>query len=60
MSGDEAMISSVLDLKASGTVPIDRILAPLSVGLTGLFIILTAFLSVTTGKKTIGAQPDKT
>jgi apolipoprotein N-acyltransferase len=60
MPGDEAMISSVLDLKASGTLPIDRILAPLSVGLTGLFIILTAFLSVTKGKKIIGAQPDKT
>jgi apolipoprotein N-acyltransferase len=38
MPGDEAMISGFLDLKDAGTLPLDRVIAPLSVGVTGLFI----------------------
>jgi apolipoprotein N-acyltransferase len=38
MPGDEAMISGFLDLKDAGTLPLDRVIAPLSTGVTGLFI----------------------
>jgi apolipoprotein N-acyltransferase len=38
MPGDEAMISGFLDLKNAGTLPLDRVIAPLSTGVTGLFI----------------------
>lgn len=38
MPGDEAMISGFLDLKGAGTLPLDRVIAPLSTAVTGLFI----------------------
>ncbi len=38
MPGDETMISEVLDLKDPGRLPLDRMIAPLSVWITGLTI----------------------
>ena len=38
MPGDETMISEVLDLKGPGRLPLDRMIAPLSVWITGLTI----------------------
>jgi apolipoprotein N-acyltransferase len=41
--GDEAMISGSLDLKSPGRLPLDRVVAPLSVSITGLVIIWLAW-----------------
>jgi len=38
MPGDGAMLAGALDLKASGSLPWDRTIAPASVGVTGLVI----------------------
>jgi apolipoprotein N-acyltransferase len=46
MPGDEAMISGFLDLKGAGTLPLDRVIAPLSTGVTGLFIGWLALCSL--------------
>jgi len=39
MPGDAAMISGTLHLSKSGTLPWDRVIAPLSVAVTGLMIV---------------------
>jgi apolipoprotein N-acyltransferase len=43
--GDEAMISGSLDLKNPGRLPLDRVIAPLSVCITSVMIIWLAFVS---------------
>jgi len=40
------MISGFLDLKDAGTLPLDRVIAPLSTGVTGLFIGWLALCSL--------------
>jgi len=45
MPGEETMISEVLDLKSPGKLPLDRMIAPLSVWITGLTIGWLAIVS---------------
>jgi len=51
MPGDEAMISGFLDLNDAGTLPLDRVIAPLSTGVTGLFVGWLALASFRKKKK---------
>lgn len=48
MPGDGAMISGSLELNKAGALPVDRIIAPISVGLTGALIIWFTFCWVRT------------
>ncbi|MDB6121689.1 MAG: Apolipoprotein N-acyltransferase-like protein [Pedosphaera sp.] len=54
--GDEAMISGSLDLKNPGKLPLDRIIAPLSVCVTGIVIIWLVFATFSKNQK----QPFRT
>jgi apolipoprotein N-acyltransferase len=53
--GDESMLSATLELPARGTVPLDRGLAPLSVGVTAALLIALAV--VRRGQRSKPATP---
>ena len=46
MAGEEAAISGTLPLNAAGTLPLDRLLAPLSVWIVGLIVSVLFFCSL--------------
>jgi len=49
--GEEAMIYGKLQLKRRGHLPLDRYLAPLAVGITGLVVVWLIFIRFRDGQK---------
>ena len=58
MPGDEAIMSGKLDLKGPGRLPLDRIIAPLSVWVTGMTIGWLAIVCIK--KKNLKLEPNLT
>jgi apolipoprotein N-acyltransferase len=57
MPGDEAMISGSISLQRPGTLPLDRVIAPLSVWLTGLFVGWLALQPLMKRRNALAVEP---